>query len=478
MDRLHANSNNVALLIVLLLAILFLRLWLLDYLPLYDTTEARYAEIARIMHETDNWVTPQFDYQVPFWGKPPLHTWMSASSFSILGISAFTARLPHYLCGILILVVLYQFSRRNIGKDAAMVAVLVMASSFGFIAAMGMVMTDVALVFAITLAMISYWQAYSRGEKTVFGHLFFISLGLGMLVKGPVAIVLVGIALSFWLLTSNRARAAITCLPWLTGLPLFLLVSLPWYALAEYKTPGFLQYFIVGEHFQRFIVSGWEGDLYGNAHEKMKGTIWIYWLLAAFPWTFLAIKPSAGVLSTFFQNHKTRKHHSELSHYLFGWMIAPMLLFTFASNILIAYVLPGFAAMSLLIAIHFSFTKKLIGIASVTLVLLSAIPLAKHLNMVADNTDSYLLGSDTLKYENYPLYYWLKRPFSGRFYSNGQAQLITSSEQLVEVATTTKGAYIATKIDAFDDIFPKLQNLCDETNRSSQRVLLFCKGKE
>ena len=49
--------------------------------PLFDTTEARYGEIARIMYETQNWVTPQFDYNIPFWGKPPMQTWLSALSF-------------------------------------------------------------------------------------------------------------------------------------------------------------------------------------------------------------------------------------------------------------------------------------------------------------------------------------------------------------------------------------------------------------
>jgi hypothetical protein len=55
---------------------------------------------------------------------------------------------------------------------------------------------------------------------------------------------------------------------------------LPWYLLAEWKTPGFLDYFIVGEHFKRFLVSNWQGDRYGNA----RGTICLFLLLASLPW--------------------------------------------------------------------------------------------------------------------------------------------------------------------------------------------------
>ena len=87
----------------ILLALFTVRLMSLGLYPYFDTTEARYGEIARLMFETQNWVTPQFDYNIPFWGKPPLHTWMSAASFSIFGISEFTARLPHFIAGLLVL---------------------------------------------------------------------------------------------------------------------------------------------------------------------------------------------------------------------------------------------------------------------------------------------------------------------------------------------------------------------------------------
>jgi 4-amino-4-deoxy-L-arabinose transferase-like glycosyltransferase len=58
-------------------------------LPLMDKTEARYGEIARLMSETGNWITPQIDYGLPFWAKPPLSTWASALSISILAVLNF-----------------------------------------------------------------------------------------------------------------------------------------------------------------------------------------------------------------------------------------------------------------------------------------------------------------------------------------------------------------------------------------------------
>lgn len=48
---------------------LVIRLVSLAAYPLMDTTEARYGEMARLMVETGNWLTPQFDYGIPFWGS-------------------------------------------------------------------------------------------------------------------------------------------------------------------------------------------------------------------------------------------------------------------------------------------------------------------------------------------------------------------------------------------------------------------------
>jgi 4-amino-4-deoxy-L-arabinose transferase-like glycosyltransferase len=66
--------DNTKFYYISLAFIIIARLILNAVVPLMDKTEARYAEIARIMAETGNWVTPQIDYGIPFWAKPPLST--------------------------------------------------------------------------------------------------------------------------------------------------------------------------------------------------------------------------------------------------------------------------------------------------------------------------------------------------------------------------------------------------------------------
>src|SRR4051812_29206889 len=83
-----------------LLFMLLVRIVASVVVPLTDTTEARYGEIARKMLETGDWITPQHDYGVPFWAKPPLSTWLSAGSMKLFGVNEFAARLPSLLLGI------------------------------------------------------------------------------------------------------------------------------------------------------------------------------------------------------------------------------------------------------------------------------------------------------------------------------------------------------------------------------------------
>src|SRR5258708_36524522 len=77
----------------LVVAAVAIRLATLGAYPLMDNTEARYAEIARKMVETGDWVMPQVKYGVPFWSKPPLSIWLTSVTYLGFGVNEFAARL-------------------------------------------------------------------------------------------------------------------------------------------------------------------------------------------------------------------------------------------------------------------------------------------------------------------------------------------------------------------------------------------------
>lgn len=467
--------------LAIMLGLLFIRLFSLGLYPLYDTTEARYGEMARIMLETQNWVTPQFDYNVPFWGKPPFQTWISATSFNLLGVNEFSARLPHFLCSLVALILVYRLTRSLTNKLDALHACFILSSTIGFIIASGMVMTDAALLMAITLAMVSFWRCFvkysNKNDSKFYGHLFFIALSLGMLIKGPVAIVLVGIALVCWSLWQHCFIAAVKSLPWLTGLPLFLILTLPWYVWAEIRSPGFLEYFIVGEHLQRFLVSGWQGDLYGTAHVEPKGMIWLFGLACASPWSFIIIALAAKKWLT--RNNKAAKKQvlgtkHGINKYLICWMLSPLLLFTFAGNILPAYVLPGLSAMAVLIAINTKLSKSSIYNGLVTLCLLVVILSVFIFDLADKSAESKLLVNQAHGTIDSQLYYWKKRPFSAQFYSKGQAQLLDNDNKLNELINAKQAFWLGLSHEDYATLAPRLTESCSRINQSKKRLLLKC----
>lgn len=314
------------------------RLAAMAALPLADTTEARYGEMARKMLETGNWVTPLHDYGVPFWGKPPLWSWMSAGSMGVFGVNEFAARLPGFLLSVLTVWLVAHLARSRGGARAGWAPALILAGSLGFFACAGTVMTDAALAFCVTLILVAFWRARHRGPK-IWSWVFFIGCGLGLLAKGPVALILAGLPVFFWTLIRGSWRGLWRDLPWLRGSVLTALIAAPWYALAEARTPGFLNYFLLGEHFGRFFDKGWTGDRYGFAHAVPHGIVWLFAIAAFLPWTFFLPKL-----------RKVWRDADGWTLFLALWAVSGLVLFTLSANIIWPYVLPALPALALMLA--------------------------------------------------------------------------------------------------------------------------------
>ena len=346
-----ASAPASALLWWALGVLVLVRLVSLAIVPVADTSEARYADIGRRMLELGDWITPWFDDDVPFWGKPPLYTWMTAAGMGVFGVNGFGARVGHFLAGVIVALVVWDWQRREHGPAQAQLAVVLLWAAALFFLCAGAVLTDMALLVGLMLAMRGFWRglhapaAQARRE----GWLFFVGLAVGLLAKGPIALVLAGAPITAWLLATRAFTRTWRALPWVRGTLLMLAIAVPWYLLAERKTPGFLDYFLVGEHWRRFTVPGWDGDRYGNAHLEPRGMIWAFLLQACLPWTLLlpllawgrrahlrpaATQPPAPPLRPYV--------------YLLAWVLWPCIFFTASRNILWTYVLPGLPALAIL----------------------------------------------------------------------------------------------------------------------------------
>jgi 4-amino-4-deoxy-L-arabinose transferase-like glycosyltransferase len=446
---------------ILLLGVGLLRLVSLAVYPLMDPTEARYGEIARIMLETGNWIVPQIDYGVPFWGKPPLSFWAGAVSIGVFKNSEFFLRLPHVLAAAAVLSMAWQFARAlGFSRQQALGTISIIATSIGFLIAAGAVMTDMFLTLAMTMTMTGFWRGW-HGEKAQV-YIMYAGLGIGLLAKGPVIIALAGLALFPWLVVSHGIFGLWQPL-WQRmklpgGLLLMLLIAAPWYWLAERANPGFLEYFLVGEHFQRFVDSGWRGDLYGSGHERTRGIIWIYWMLAALPWSPILVFSAARTL--FRQRLSIRP--DPLTLFALLWMCSPMLLFTLAGNVLPAYVLPGLPAIGLLtIAAMRPRRHGYLFLVGPALLLFSS----GYAALIAGNqfSDKEMLVSGIDSGD--ALYYLGERPYSAQYYSDGraiQAQAFPDERRF----------YLVTRRNFKD---ARLDQHCELRSQNVERALYFCR---
>ena len=421
-------------------AVALARLLTLGLYPLTDTTEARYGEVARKMAELGNWVTPMYDYGVPFWAKPPLTTWLSAISIQWFGVNEFAARLPYFLLAVLIAWLLWDWVRRSSGRQAQL-AIAIMSGTLLYLVASAAVMTDLGLVLGTTLAMRGFWAAF---EQEDFGRpkevwLLFIGLGIGMLAKGPIAVVLSGLPIGLWMLLTGNIKASWQRLPWVKGSLLTLAIAAPWYVMAEIRTPGFWEYFFIGEHWNRFTVTGWTGDKYGTAHATQRGAIWLFALAAAMPWTallpllWIGRKPTPAP-----HNPESVLHARHFTIYLLAWSVAPCLFFTMSGNILWTYVLPALPAMALLAARWLSRDARVRlvdGVVAAGVLVMSLLIAAFFLReQLADSWKSaktVVQAHQTIAPDQ-PLLFMGDLPYSASFYSNGKARALPGNTELAQ----------------------------------------------
>jgi len=436
------DSRKLYALWCVLGGLILLRLITLGLYPVMETTEARYAEMARLMLESNDWITPWFDYGVPFWGKPPASFWLTALSMKVFGINEFAARLPHVLGGIGIGYLTWNLARQRSVEEGVYAPVLLGGSLLFFVSA-GAVMTDITLVIGTTLTMFGFWQGLQTGSRSAqYGRwLMFIGLSIGLLAKGPIALILSGFPLVIWTLWQSQIYRVWRAFPWVLGMLLVVTLVAPWYVLAEQHTPGFLQYFLVGEHWNRFIHSGWAGDLYGTAHAYPRGTIWLFALAGLLPWTFLL--PLAALW--YRRNPSSVKpapKNRSWQAYLIIWALTPCLFFTFAGNIIMPYVLPALPAMALLaagwLAHRFSVRRAsrilFIGLGLVFVIITVAIVQLERMETLGKikSTKVLIQSYQSQRAPNDVLVYFGKRPFSANFYLQAPIEKIASAPALVE----------------------------------------------
>jgi 4-amino-4-deoxy-L-arabinose transferase-like glycosyltransferase len=361
--------------------------------PLFEPDESRYAELPREMLARGDYVVPYLESE-PYLDKPPLFYWLVAATFHLFGVSAATARLVPALAlhGTILLV--YLFGRLRFGERAALWGALGLMLAPAFFGMGRLLVLDGLLTFWVTLGLFSAYEAI-RGERLHRGWwmLSAVACGLGILTKGPVALVLVAppILLHRWL---GGPCCAVSRKAVLAFLAIAIAVSLPWYVAVCVRIPEFAYTFIWEHHVLRFLMP--------FAHER---GVWFYGpvlLAGLFPATLLAI-PFLRFLASG-DPRVASQRTPDLGFLLLGggWCA---LFFTLSACKLPTYVLPAFPPLALalgwfLVGSGWYRSRGLYAVAGTTFALLMVTHLlvlpwyASYRSPVGKNADLVRLCAD------------------------------------------------------------------------------------
>ena len=171
-------------------------------IPLIDIDAAQYASMSREMASTGNYLQ-LYDLGKDYLDKPPLLFWLSSISIQLFGVLDWAYRLPSILCLGLALWSVYRFTLLYYNELTAQFSVLVLASSQAFILMAHDVRCDTMLMGFV---MFSIWQLAAWYHSNAWKHfvMAFIGIGLGMLTKGPIAIVVPGVSFAIHFLLQRN----------------------------------------------------------------------------------------------------------------------------------------------------------------------------------------------------------------------------------------------------------------------------------
>lgn len=306
-----------------------------------DADEAFYAEAAREMVESGDWVTPFYNYETRF-QKPILYYWLTAATYAITGGPGEAgARLWAALSGIGLVLVTAACARRWFDDGAALLAGAIAATSFGYFFIGRMALPDLPLTFFITLAIWAGWVATLEQVRQPrrWVLLSAAAMALGFLTKGPVGVVIPVLVLVPVVLMERRSLN-LRLADIVAGAVLFVVLALPWYAAMWLRHgDAYLEGFFLGDNLERFAT-----DRFNDPRP------WWYYLPVMLggllPWTPLMlvwVHPVWRFLTR-------RKDIGTIDLRLLLWAALPLLFYSLSVGKQPRYILPVLPPLAILLS--------------------------------------------------------------------------------------------------------------------------------
>ncbi|MCB1890238.1 MAG: glycosyltransferase family 39 protein [Rhodocyclaceae bacterium] len=303
--------------------------------PLFDVDEGAFSEATREMFERGDFLSTYLNGEHRF-DKPILIYWLQALGYLIFGPTEWAFRLPSGLAAMAWCYATWHFARERFGPDAALAALAIAATSLGPLIIGRAATADALLNLLLALTLFDAWRHLESGRRAPLLR-SFLWMGLGALTKGPIALLVPAAVTFLYCVSRGQWRRWLKSISDPLGWLIFLLLVVPWYAMAlEIHGQLFIDGFILRHNVQRF-----SGTLEGHG-----GSI-TYYLFAVplllMPWTgplFAAVRHARADIGT------------GVRRFLWIWAIFVIAFFSLSGTKLPHYVLYGCTPLFLLVAAH------------------------------------------------------------------------------------------------------------------------------
>jgi len=349
MSRINSSTAKYAILFLACVAFHVLGTW---SIPLIDRDEPRFAEASREMIERGDYVVPRFNNQLRL-DKPPLAYWTQVASFRIFGENDFAARFPSAIAAALAAMSILAWGKKFGGERVGWWAAIIFTLSLQTFVHAKAAVADMWLVLFVTMAYWAGWQLL-QDKKTsdaqrptpnsqwIWWFVFYLSLALGFLAKGPIAWtpLLTLAAMKYF----SRDVALAPRFKFVRGILLMLAIVALWGVPALIQTHG--EFFRIG--IGRHVI----GRSFSAMESHGSNSLGIYLLLL--PFYFITIFASFFPWSIKLPSltKKLWRERDQLDIYLLCGAGIIFLIFTLIKTKLPHYTLPAFPLLALLVARH------------------------------------------------------------------------------------------------------------------------------
>jgi 4-amino-4-deoxy-L-arabinose transferase-like glycosyltransferase len=323
----------------------------LGRVSLWDVDEGVNAQAAREMLEADTWIVPTFNYALRT-AKPVLLYWLQRLSYTLWGISEWSARWPSVCCALVAVLLCYELGRRLWERWTGLWSGGLLATAVQFVVLARAATPDAPLLLFTVLTYYTMWRGLEHSSSRwwlVTGS----ACGLAVLTKGPIGVVLPGAVGLLYVIWQRQWR--------LLGNPrllhaalLFVLVAGPWYALVANETRGqWVKAFLARENLERFMrpMEGHSGlPIYYLLVLPLMWAPWSIWLWPTLEhalirsglWRWRRLSVTASV--------EPADPVAAPYRFLLCWITVYLLVFSLAATKLPNYIFPLYPALALLTA--------------------------------------------------------------------------------------------------------------------------------